>query len=261
MLRYPAMTHPLLLAVLVTFGATTLGALPALALKHLNESRKDFLLGMSAGVMLSATSFSLLLPAVERAQERGWAPLAAAGLVAAMLLFGALLIHLANELTPHEHFYQGRQGADAKKLKRIWLFILAITIHNIPEGLAVGVTAGTGDPAIALPILIGIGFQDIPEGLVVALALIANGYHMRDAFFVALITGVVEAIGAAAGYGFVHVTQSVLPWTLAGAGGMMLYVISHEMIPESHSRGNAKYATAGLMIGFALMLVLDVALQ
>jgi len=255
------MAHPLLLAVLVTFGATALGALPALGLKHLSEHRKDFLLGMSGGVMLSATCFSLLLPAVDRARAQGFAPLLAATLVALMLLTGAALIHVANELTPHEHFYQGRQGVDAKKLKRIWLFILAITIHNIPEGLAVGVTAGTGDQAIALPILIGIGFQDIPEGLVVALALIANGYLLRDAFFVALITGVVEAIGAVAGYGFVNLTQSVLPWTLAGAGGMMLYVISHEMIPESHSRGNAKFATGGLMIGFALMLVLDIALQ
>lgn len=255
------MNHPLLLAILVTFGATSLGALPALALKRLNDRARDFLLGMSGGVMLSATSFSLLLPAVERATARGFAPLASASLVALMLLAGAGVLHLANELTPHEHFYQGREGIDAKRLKRIWLFILAITIHNIPEGLAVGVTAGTGDRSIALPILIGIGFQDIPEGLVVALALIANKYRMRDALFVAVITGVVEALGAAAGYGFVQFTQSVLPWTLAAAGGMMLYVISHEMIPESHSRGHAKYATAGLMIGFALMLVLDIALQ
>lgn len=255
------MTHPLLLAVLVTFGATAIGALPALLLKELNEKRRDFLLGMSGGVMLAATCFSLLLPAVERAEQRGFAPLMSASLVALMLLAGAGLIHLVNEFTPHEHFYQGRQGVDAKKLKRIWLFILAITIHNIPEGLAVGVTAGTGDQAIALPILIGIGFQDIPEGLVVALALIANGYLLKDAFFVALITGVVEALGAAAGYGFVHLTESVLPWTLAASGGMMLYVISHEMIPESHSRGNAKYATGGLMLGFALMLVLDIALK
>ncbi|RYZ95009.1 MAG: ZIP family metal transporter, partial [Proteobacteria bacterium] len=214
--------HPLLLAILVTFGATGLGALPALFLKNISDQRRDFLLGMSGGVMLAATCFSLILPAVSRAESRGFPPLTSASLVALMLLGGAAVIHLINEFTPHEHFYQGREGANAKQLKRIWLFILAITIHNIPEGLAVGVTAGTGDPAIALPILIGIGFQDIPEGLVVALALLANGYRMKDAIFVSLITGVVEAMGAAVGYGFVQITESVLPWTLAASGGMML---------------------------------------
>ena len=255
------MPHPLLLALIVTFGATGAGALPAIFLKGLDERRKDFLLGFSAGVMLAATCFSLLLPAVERAEARAFTGLLAAGLVAVTLLLGAFLLHLANELTPHEHFYQGRQGRSAPHLKRIWLFILAITIHNIPEGLAVGVTAGTGDIRIALPLLIGIGFQDLPEGLVVALALMANGYRRRDSIYVALITGVVEAAGAAGGYFFVQLTHSILPWTLAGAGGMMLYVISHEMIPESHSRGHAKQATAGLMLGFALMLVLDIALR
>jgi ZIP family zinc transporter len=187
--------------------------------------------------------------------------LIAASLVAVMLLLGAFALHLANELIPHEHFIKGHEGLDARKLKRIWLFVLAITIHNVPEGLAVGVSAGSGIEQISLPIIIGIGFQDIPEGLVVALALMANGYRSRDAIFVAVITGVVEATGAAAGFFFVQAATSVLPWTLGFSGGMMLYVISHEMIPESHSRGHQKEATFGLMVGFALMMVLDVALK
>lgn len=245
----------------VTFGSTSLGAVPALFLRGLSPRKEDFLLGMSSGVMFAATCFSLVQPALDRAVAQVDGRLLAASAVAAILLLGALLLHLANELVPHEHFLKGRQGGDAKKLKRLWLFVLAITIHNVPEGLAVGVTAGSGDFSIALPVLAGIGFQDIPEGLVVALALLAHGYTRSEAVLVALVTGVVEALGAAVGYGFVQLTQAVLPWTLALSGGMMLYVISHEMIPECHSRGNEKESTAGLMLGFALMMILDVALS
>lgn len=254
------MTTNLALALGVTFFATSFGAVPALFLHTVSEAKKDLLLGMSAGVMLAATCFSLLLPAIDMA-SLVYTPLTSAVLVAGLLLVGALALHLGNESIPHEHFFRGHEGADAVQLKRIWLFILAITIHNVPEGLAVGVTAGSGVEGIALPILVGIGFQDIPEGLVVALALLSKGYSTRDSFFVAVVTGLVEAAGAAIGYFFVQVSQGVLPWTLAFAGGMMLYVISHEMIPECHSRGNEKAATLGLMVGFALMMVLDVALK
>lgn len=254
------MNLSLALGIAVTFFATSFGAVPAIFTRSLSEARKDLLLGLAAGVMLSATCFSLLLPAIEIASV-GRAPIFAASLVAGLLLFGALLLHLANEIIPHEHFFMGHEGGDAKKLKRIWLFVLAITIHNIPEGLAVGVTAGSGVEHISLPVLVGIGFQDIPEGLVVALALMANGYRTRDSFFVAVVTGLVEAVGVVLGFYFVRAATGVLPWTLACAGGMMLYVISHEMIPECHSRGNQKHATFGLMVGFALMMVLDVALK
>jgi ZIP family zinc transporter len=252
--------NSLFLAMGVTFCATSLGAVPALFLRSVSEGKKDMLLGLAAGVMLAATCFSLLQPAIELGSVAR-PPLFAATLAALLLLLGALFLHLANETIPHEHFFLGHEGLDARKLKRIWLFILAITIHNVPEGLAVGVTAGSGIQYISLPVLIGIGFQDIPEGLVVAFALLANGYRTRQSFFVAVVTGVVEALGAAAGFFFVRVASGVLPWTLALAGGMMLYVISHEMIPECHSRGNQKEATFGLMVGFALMMVLDVALK
>jgi ZIP family zinc transporter len=250
----------LLLAVGVTFLATSLGALPAAAMGGLSGRKRDLLLGLSAGVMLAATSFSLLQPALDLATvDRP--PLWGASLVALALLMGAALIHAANQMIPHEHFFRGQEGKNAAALKRIWLFILAITIHNIPEGLAVGVTSGSEIAHISLPVLLGIGFQDIPEGLVVAMALLANGYRTRDSIFVAVVTGAIEALGAVVGYFFVQVTQGVLPWTLAFSGGMMLYVISHEMIPEFHSRGFEKEATFGLMVGFALMMILDVALK
>ena len=248
------------LATGVTFFATALGAMPALFLRAISDQRKDLLMGLSAGVMLAATCFSLLIPALEMAAVNRSA-LAGAGLVAAVFLLGALAIHLANEVIPHEHFFSGHEGHDAARLKRIWLFVLAIAIHNVPEGLAVGVTAGSGRPEIFVPLLVGIGFQDIPEGLVVALALLANGYRIRDSFFVAVVTGVVEALGAAAGFFFVRAAEEILPWSLAFSAGMMLFVISKEMIPESHAHGYAKHATFGLMVGFAVMMVLDVALK
>jgi len=211
-------------------------------------------------VMLAATCFSLLIPALEMAAIHH-AALAGAGLVALAFLGGALTIHLANEVIPHEHFIGGPEGRDAARLKRIWLFVFAIAIHNLPEGLAVGVTAGSDRPDIFVPIMIGIGFQDLPEGLVVALALLANGYRLRDSFFVAVITGVMEAMGAAIGFFFVRAAEGILPWSLAFSAGMMLFVISKEMIPESHAHGFAKQATFGLMVGFAVMMVLDVALK
>lgn len=248
------------LAMGVTFAATSLGALPSLFLRSISDQRKDLLMGLSAGVMLAATCFSLLLPAIEMA-TMGRTPLMGAILVALVFLVGALLIHIANEIVPHEHFFSGQEGSDAARLKRIWLFVLAITIHNVPEGLAVGVTAGSGQPEIFVPIMIGIGLQDIPEGLVVALALLANCYRMRDSLFVAVVTGLVEAAGAALGFFFVRAATGILPWSLGFSAGMMLYVISKEMIPESHARGHARYATFGLLVGFAVMMVLDVALK
>jgi len=244
----------------VTFLATSFGALPSLFLRSISEPRKDLLLGLSAGVMLAATCYSLLLPAIETA-SMDRPPLLAASLVAIVLLAGALLIHILNEIVPHEHFFSGKEGGEAARLKRIWLFVLAIAIHNIPEGLAVGVAAGSGKPEIFLPLVIGIGFQDIPEGLVVALALLAYGYRLRDAFFVAVLTGLIEAIGTASGFFFVQAASGILPWMLGFSGGMMLYVISKEMIPESHARGHEKQATFGLMVGFALMMILDVAMK
>lgn len=246
----------------VTFLATTLGALPAVFIKTISEKTKDLFLGISAGVMLAATAFSLIEPSVYIFKDQ-FSLVTGALFSGSMILLGGLLIHLGNEVIPHEHFLGKTEGKHVAttKLKQIWLFVLAITIHNIPEGFAVGTAIGSGDMGISLPVMVGIAFQDIPEGLVVAIALRSLGYSIKDSFIVAGVTGLVEAIAALIGFFAVVTIQMLLPWTLAFAGGMMLYVISHEMIPESHKNGYEKQATAGLMIGFVIMMLLDILLK
>lgn len=250
------------LGATVTFLATTAGALPAVFIKTISEKTKDLFLGLSAGVMLAATAFSLVEPSVFLFKEQYSLHMSAA-FCGVMILLGGFLIHFANAHIPHEHFLGSSETvkASSTKLKQIWLFVLAITIHNIPEGFAVGTAVGSGDSSIGLPVLVGIGFQDIPEGLVVAIALRSLGYSIRESFLVAGITGLVEAIAALTGFFAVITVQILLPWTLAFSGGMMLYVISHEMIPESHKNGYEKEATAGLMIGFVIMMLMDILLR
>jgi ZIP family zinc transporter len=258
------MDHPLLFALvasLVTAAATSAGALPAAFARHISERFQDALMGFSAGVMLAATSFSLLLPALERAVDGG-DKVAGAGVVALSLLAGALFLHLCNRYIPHEHFITGREGGPSSThLKRLWLLVLAITLHNLPEGLAVGSGAGSHDLSLALPILTGIALQDLPEGFVVAIAMMGAGYAFRQALGMTVVTGLVEAGAALLGYAAVSVVNALLPFALAFAGGSMLYVVSNEMIPESHHKEHAQEATTGLMIGFALMMFLDVALS
>lgn len=247
----------------VTFIATAFGALPALFIRQISERTKDLFLGISAGVMLAATAFSLIEPSVGLFQDR-FSILLTSVFCGSMVLLGGYVIHLGNRFIPHEHFL-GNKNLDADMssatIKKIWLFVFAIAIHNVPEGFAVGTAIGSGDSQISLPILLGIGFQDIPEGLVVALALRALGYSTKDSFMVAGVTGVIEGVAAIVGVLAVVTIQTILPWTLAFSGGMMLYVVSHEMIPESHRNGYEKHATAGLMVGFVLMMLLDVLLK
>jgi len=163
-------------------------------------------------------------------------------------------------MIPHEHFIKGHEGIDAHAMKKVWLFIFAITLHNFPEGMAVGVGFGGGDIANGISLAIGIGLQNMPEGLIVALALIAHKYSIRKSFLIASATGLVEPIGGLLGAGIVSVFMPLLPWGLAFAAGAMLFVISDEIIPESHRKGFAKQATFGLMVGFVVMLFLDVVL-
>lgn len=237
--------------------ATGIGALPIFFTRKVSDKLQDILMGFGAGVMLAATSFSLIVPGLKAA---GYGVNGALIIVFGILL-GGIFLYLADKVIPHEHFIKGHEGIDLVKLKRMWLFIFAITIHNFPEGLAVGVGFGSGDIANGITLAIGIGLQNMPEGLVVALALLAHKYSLAKSFVIALATGLVEPIGGLLGAGIVTIFEPLLPWGLAFAAGAMLFVISDEIIPESHRKEFAKQATFGLMIGFVIMLFLDVVLS
>lgn len=247
-----------LLASLASGMMTSVGAALVLVGRSVSDRTRDALLGFAAGVMLSASFFSLILPGLEIAELQYGGALTAALVAAGGIILGAALLAFLNEIIPHEHFAQGREGADAQALARIWLFVLAITIHNFPEGLAVGVGFGGGNLANGMSLATGIGLQNIPERLAVAVALLGLGYGRLYAWGVASLTGLIEPVGGLLGVTAVTVSEMVLPWGLTFAAGAMLYIISHEIIPDTHRRGHQNLATLGLMIGMVVMLVLDV---
>lgn len=249
-----------ILASLAAGAATGIGALPALVLSGVSVRLQDALLGFAAGVMLAASFFSLIIPGLDYATGQYGGPVTGAAVIAAGVLIGAIAIQVINEWVPHEHFVLGRQGPVRPALARIWLFIVAITLHNFPEGMAVGVGFGGGDIARGTTLAIGIGLQNMPEGLAVAVALMREGYGRLYAATVALMTGLVEPIGGALGISVVVLAEPLLPWGLAFAAGAMIFIISHEIIPETHSRGNQSIATGGLMTGLVVMMFLDVTL-
>ncbi|MGI1663778.1 ZIP family metal transporter [Palleronia sp. KMU-117] len=251
------------IGLLASLGAglmTGVGALPVLAGRHPSARRSDAMLGFAAGVMLSASYFSLILPGLAAAEAQGLGRPAAAGLAAVGIALGALFVAGLNRALPHEHFVAGREGAGAEGVARIWLFVLAITIHNFPEGLAVGVGFGGGDVANGMTLAIGIGLQNAPEGLAVAVALVGLGYSRLFAVAIAAATGLVEPVGGLIGVIAVHASGAVLPWGLTFAAGAMLFIVSHEIIPETHRRGHQAAATTGLMVGVIAMMLLDVTL-
>nr|WP_304363834.1 ZIP family metal transporter [Jiella sp. LLJ827] len=237
---------------------TAFGAVPVLFGRLPSQGTRDLSLGFAAGVMLAASFFSLIIPALDAAELQFDNEAAPAAIVCLAILLGMGAVALMNEKLPHEHFSVGREGPEAASLRRVWLFIIAITIHNFPEGLAVGVGFGSGGLKDGLPLAIGIGLQNAPEGLAVAVSLLGEGYSKRRAWGIAALTGLVEPIGGLLGAGIITFSQPLLPWGLAFAAGAMLYVISHEIIPETHRRGHQDKATLGLSIGFVLMLFLDV---
>ncbi|MBD2103670.1 ZIP family metal transporter [Leptolyngbya sp. FACHB-261] len=249
-----------LLASLLAGMATGVGALPIFFIRDVTQKAQDIMLGFGAGVMLAATAFSLIIPGIEAASGITGSKVSAAFIVAAGLLLGGIFLWLSNKYSPHEHFIKGPEGSSSANLRRIWLFIIAITLHNLPEGLAVGVGFGGGDSANGLALAVGIGLQNMPEGLVVALGLLAAKYSKQTAFLIALATGMVEPIGGLLGAGAVSVAEPILPWALAFAAGAMLFVISDEIIPETHRKGFETESTAGLMVGFVVMMILDVTL-
>ncbi|MFA7441283.1 MAG: ZIP family metal transporter [Sphingomonadaceae bacterium] len=237
---------------------TLVGALPVLFGRGMSARQEDALLGFAAGVMLAASIFSLLLPAIDSASAMFESRFAPAGIAALGVLLGGGAMVAANALIPHRHFVQGDQGPVKAKMDKIRLFVAAITIHNFPEGLAMGVGFAGGDIEKAVVLSAGIGIQNLPEGLAVALALRANGVSRWKSFFIAAATGILEPVGGLIGVSVVSLVQPILPWALAFAAGTMLHIVSHEIIPETHSRGFQRQATTGMATGFVLMMFLDV---
>jgi ZIP family zinc transporter len=235
------------IASLVAGLATGAGALPILFTRNVSDKLLDAMLGFSAGVMLAATSFSLIVPAIN---------LSGPWIVVLGIVLGAVVLHLIDRFIPHFHPLLGAEGPPSR-LSRVWLFVLAITIHNFPEGLAVGVSFGSGDPTAGLVIALAIGLQNMPEGLAVALPLLREGYSRKKCLGYGTLTGLVEPIGGLLGVSLVSVFHPILPWGLAFAAGAMLFIVSDEMIPESHRKGFEREATFGLIIGFVIMMLLD----
>jgi ZIP family zinc transporter len=240
--------------------ATGLGALLVFLIRSISDKIEDSLLSAAAGVMLAASFFSLLLPGIEYAEAQTSHKVLAVLIVIAGLMIGTVVLHLMNRYTPHEHFLSGREGPDSAKISRIWLFVIAITLHNFPEGMAVGVGFAGGDINNGIALAAGIGLQNMPEGLAVAVSFLAIGYGKSKAFWLAFLTGLVEPAGGLLGSTAVSLAAPLMPWTLGFAAGAMLYVISDEIIPETHRRGYAAIATFSLMGGFALMMLLDATL-
>ncbi|MCB1335156.1 MAG: ZIP family metal transporter [Roseivivax sp.] len=245
---------------LVAAAATTLGAAPALVGRRMSQATSDTMLGFAAGVMLSAAYFSLILPGLDVAERQYGSIWLAAGIAALGIAAGAGFVAWLNRAIPHEHFKTGPEGgANSAQLARIWLFVLAIAIHNFPEGLSIGVAFGV-DRANGLSVMTGIALQDIPEGLAVAVALVGLGYARRKALLYTALTGMIEPVGALLGVVAVSVSAALLPFGLTFAAGAMLYIISHEIVPETHRNGHQDRATTGLIVGLILMMVLDVTL-
>ncbi|MEQ1531142.1 MAG: ZIP family metal transporter, partial [Methylococcales bacterium] len=234
--------------------ATGLGALPALFFKDISNNLFNSMLGGAAGVMLAATAFSLLVPGLDFGNQI-W-PGKGIYIVSLGMLVGALFLHYADRQLPHVHF-DSVSDAHLNSLKKIWLFIIAITIHNFPEGMSVGVSFGSGDMKNGVVLAIAIALQNIPEGLAVALPLVGLGYNKWRAVGIATLTGLVEPVGGLLGITMVTVFAPILPIAMGFAAGAMLFVISEEIIPETHSNGRSRHATFALMIGFIIMMTLD----
>jgi ZIP family zinc transporter len=252
-----------LVASLLAGLGTAVGALPVLFAVDLTTRTQAILLGLGGGVMLAATSFSLLVPGTEAAIAQGMSQTQAALVMAVGILLGGGLLWFAHNHFPHEHFFKGVEGVDGtyhQNFKRIWLFVIAIALHNFPEGLAVGVGFGSGDVASGIALAVGIGLQNIPEGLVVAISLRELGYSPWTAVGISTLTGLVEPIGGVIGAAVVTMAEPLLPWGMAFAAGAMLFIIIDEIIPEVDHKGLAQEGTLGAMLGFVVMMVLDISL-
>jgi len=244
-------------ASLVAALGTGFGSLGVFFIRRLSPRLEDGLLSLAAGIMLAASVFSLLLPAIEFAEQQFRSREIGAIIVAAGILAGAAGLFLVHRSLPHEHFLIGREGPVTEKLSRIWLFVIAITLHNFPEGMAVGVGFAGGDISNGVTLTAGIGLQNIPEGMAVAVSLLSVGYTRATAFLVGALTGLVEPVGGLMGSLAVSVAGPLVPFSLSFAAGAMLFIISDEIIPETHRGGFENLATFSLLIGFCGMMLLD----
>ena len=247
--------NPVLLTALGVGGATIIGALLGFIFKKPSHKFNDIVLSLAAGVMLAAAVIGLILPALEEGGKYSI-------IVTVVGIFaGAFCLNMIDKLVPHLHKMTGidqeLHPEGTAQVDKILLFVIAIAIHNLPEGIAAGVSFGTGDTMQALTVAGGIALQNIPEGMVIIAPMLAAGMSRSRTFIIATMTGVVEIIGTFIGYFAVSVSTAILPFALAFAGGTMLYVISDEMIPETHAHGSERGATYALLIGFCFMLAFD----
>lgn len=250
-------------ALLASFAAglgTCVGAILIYTRRELSPRTENIMLSAAAGVMLAASFFSLLQPAIALATEQLEGAVPGVLLVIAGLMAGGYGLHLLHDRIPHEHFHTGHEGPSSEHLRRIWLFVIAISLHNFPEGMAVGVGFAEGDMSTGLPLAVGIGLQNIPEGLAVAVSMVSASYTRTQAFLAASVTALVEPVGGLVGGSAVWLAEILLAPVLAMAAGAMIFIISDEIIPETHRSGLQQVATLSLMAGFALMMMLDAAL-
>lgn len=245
---------------MAAFAATALGALSIVVLRDITERTQDAMLGFAAGMMLSASVFSLILPGLEAGTRLlSSATLGSLSVIVGLAL-GVLLMLGLDYFTPHEHDESGPCGPNNERIGRVWLFVLAIVLHNLPEGMAIGVAFSQADMSVGLPLTTAIAIQDIPEGLAVAMALRVVGLALWPAILLAVASGLMEPLGALVGVGISSGFAIAYPVSLGLAAGAMIFVVSHEVIPETHRNGHQTTATIGLMTGFAVMMFLDTAL-
>jgi ZIP family zinc transporter len=241
-------------------AATALGTIPVLLSQNFSKRTYDCFLGFGAGVMLGATAFSLIIPALAAAKAGGAGNWGASLSVGAGVMMGAGLLLLLDRVISTEGLLKPVDTHDAHALKRAWLFVWAVTLHNMPEGLAIGVAYAGVDAAKANSLATGISIQDVPEGLVVALALRTVGYGRVVSTLLGVASGLIEPVAAVLGVALIGISAGLLPFALAAAAGAMLFVIANDVVPESHQHGHGTWASVALIFGFILMTVLDTAL-
>ncbi|MBQ3017636.1 MAG: ZIP family metal transporter [Clostridia bacterium] len=248
-----------LLTALGVGGATVLGALLGFLFRKTSQKFNDAVLSFAAGVMLCASVVGLIVPSLE--MNKNGNTIIKLIVTLSGIAVGAVSLNLIDKLVPHLHKLTGidpeAHPSKTSQLNKVLLFVIAIAIHNLPEGIAAGVSFGSENTAHALVIAGGIALQNIPEGMIIIAPMISSGVSKRRTFVIALLTGLIEVIGTLVGYFAVSISSVILPFALAFAGGTMLYVISDEMIPETHLHGNQRLSTYALLVGFGVMLAFD----